>query len=186
MPGLLSTLDFPVLLTKPSEVLPGFARYYAFGNGLRVRTVQGDKDVVLDRTLEGFVQVPVSVIRYSDTVLQALEKTQAYMSILTARLIEIEDLLISLVPGGTTYGEPIVIPFNNTPTPSIHDYDRDYAWIYGQFPTVMLITVNKDENDQDVEVIRLVEPKRNKLLGVLDSIVWDLGEEVTGYIVLKK
>lgn len=94
----------------------------------------------------------------------------------------IEGLLTGMV---TSHGHPDVMPvvigFESS-VPAVLDYDRDYASSFGQYPTVMLITVDGDGE----ETIRHVEPKRHKISGLLDSIVWDLGEVVTGFIILKK
>ena len=75
---------------------------------------------------------------------------------------------------------PAVLAFANTQTPSILDYQTDYAALYGPWPRVILITF--DENDNMDE--RVEKPKRNIVDDKLDSIVWDLGIVIDSGLII--
>lgn len=72
------------------------------------------------------------------------------------------------------------IEFTNTSTPSITNYQQNYAVPYGEFPKFKLRTyVNSVEEWERQEV-----PILNYVDGLLDSIVWDLSDVYSGYILL--
>lgn len=74
------------------------------------------------------------------------------------------------------------VEFNNTATPSITNYQIDYASHYGEFPDVTLMTYDV----AGVEWERQDKPIRNYIGGLLDSIVYDLMEPYSGYIILSR
>lgn len=74
------------------------------------------------------------------------------------------------------------IEFTSTATPSVSNYQEDYAELYGEFPDVTLITFNSD----GVEWERQDVPVRNFIDGRLDNITYDLMEPYSGYIILSR
>ena len=74
------------------------------------------------------------------------------------------------------------IEFENTNTPSIVDYQENFSFIYGEFPDVTLITYDSE----GVEWEMLQVPVRNYIDNKLDSIVYDLPDGVSGYIILSR
>lgn len=72
------------------------------------------------------------------------------------------------------------ILFSNTQTPSITDYQQNYAIPYGQLPKFVLMTYDSE----GVEWERQEKPIRNFVSGLLDSIVWDLSDVYSGYIII--
>lgn len=84
--------------------------------------------------------------------------------------------------GSSSYSPipPAIISFAATQYPSILNYQINYATSYGAYPKVLLFTF--DENNDMLE--RADKPKRVILNDVLDSIVWDLGYEDSGIIIL--
>jgi hypothetical protein len=82
----------------------------------------------------------------------------------------------------TTIGavlQKVIINFNSA-TPSIANYQATYAAIYGQYPNARLIWIDPagDWNEW------MQSPKFNIVGGVVDSISWDLGEILAGFIIL--
>lgn len=73
------------------------------------------------------------------------------------------------------------IEFTNTQTPSILNYQTLYS-IYGDLPRFTLITYDS----VGVEWERQEVPVRNYVDGLLDSIVWDLSDIYSGYIIISK
>ena len=82
----------------------------------------------------------------------------------------------SIVPVSS---EPLEVPFTSTMIPSLTDYQATYSDDYGQYPTVWLFVTGATK---PTDVI----PDRNKVSGLLDSIVWDMGESVDGIIIIKR
>lgn len=74
------------------------------------------------------------------------------------------------------------VEFTNTRMPSIIDYQDKYAFVYGEFPDVTLMV----EREVGVEWELQQVPVRNYVAGKLDSIVWDLPEELSGYIIISR
>lgn len=74
------------------------------------------------------------------------------------------------------------IEFINTATPSITNYQQNYATPYGQLPKFTLMTYNSE----GVEWERQEVPIRNFVDGLLDSIVWDLSDIYSGYIIISR
>lgn len=72
------------------------------------------------------------------------------------------------------------IEFTNTQSPSITNYQQDYAIPYGQLPKFVLITYDS----VGAEWERQEKPIRNFVGGLLDSIVWDLSDIYSGYIII--
>ena len=75
---------------------------------------------------------------------------------------------------------PITIPFANTATPSIENYNIDYAEIYGQNPRLSVVVVDADGNQWE----RHIDNIRHLTAGLITRITWDLAETYTGYINL--
>ena len=73
-----------------------------------------------------------------------------------------------------------IIPFTTTATPTISNYQTTYSISYGQYPNLRLIWVDGDGNWNEW----MQAPKFTLSAGVVDSISWDLGEELTGFIIL--
>lgn len=93
------------------------------------------------------------------------------------------DFSTSVVTGaGVTYVpvQPAIISFTATAAPGIINYQANYAALYGKYPRVSLITFDEDDNMID----RMEKPKRIIVADLLDSIIWDLGMEDTGIIIL--
>lgn len=74
------------------------------------------------------------------------------------------------------------IEFTNTSTPTISNYQQNYSIPYGQLPKFTLVTYDSE----GVEWERQEVPKRNFLDGLLDSIVWDLSDVYSGYIIISR
>jgi len=74
------------------------------------------------------------------------------------------------------------ILFSDTQTPSITDYQQNYSIPYGQLPKFVLMTYDSE----GVEWERQEKPIRNFVSGLLDSIVWDLSDIYSGYIIISK
>jgi len=74
------------------------------------------------------------------------------------------------------------IEFTNTATPSIEDYQLEYASHYGEYPDVTLITYDS----VGIEWERQDKPIRHYVGGKLDRIVYDLMEPYSGYIILSR
>jgi len=76
-----------------------------------------------------------------------------------------------------------VIPFVNTDTPSISDYNLHFALTYGQYPNVRLIV----DDDVGNRFERTEKPYFNLVGGVVDSITFGVLEKaLTGVIILSK
>ena len=75
-----------------------------------------------------------------------------------------------------------VIEFTANASPSILNYDTKYSKIFGQYPKVMLLIDDGNGNELESQHV----PVRNRTDGELTSIVYDLGEEFTGKIILYK
>jgi hypothetical protein len=74
---------------------------------------------------------------------------------------------------------PIKVAFTSTDTPTLGNWQVDYVDDYGEWPTVQLwITGSTKPSD--------VVPERNELGGLLDNFTWDIGEDVTGFFLIKK
>lgn len=76
----------------------------------------------------------------------------------------------------------VVISFAADATPSITNYQALYATLYSESPDVALFTIDGDGN----YIKRSEQPKYVMAVGLLDSIVWDLPDAETGFIVLRK
>lgn len=74
------------------------------------------------------------------------------------------------------------IEFTNTATPSITNYQQNYATPYGQLPKFTLMTYNSEGVDWERQEV----PIRNFVDGLLDSIVWDLSDIYSGYIIISR
>lgn len=74
------------------------------------------------------------------------------------------------------------VEFTNTATPSITDYQNTYSLKFGQLPKVTLMTYDS----VGVEWQRQESPTRNFIGGMLDSIVYDLSDLYSGYIILSR
>lgn len=76
----------------------------------------------------------------------------------------------------------IKIEFTNTNQPSLLDYQTNYAEDYGELPKFQLVTYDSE----GVEWMRQEVPIIYKVDGLIDSVVWDLSDNYSGYIVLSK
>lgn len=74
------------------------------------------------------------------------------------------------------------IEFTNTATPSITGYQNNYSLKFGQLPKFVLVTYDS----AGVEWERQEKPIRNFIDGLLDSVVYDLSDIYSGYIILSK
>lgn len=72
------------------------------------------------------------------------------------------------------------IEFTNTNSPSITDYQQNYAIPFGQTPKFILRTYDSE----GVEWERQEVPILNYTGGLLDSVVWDLSDLYSGYIYI--
>jgi len=76
----------------------------------------------------------------------------------------------------------IKIPFTNTMTPSIINYQANYAEDYGELPKIELFTMDS----ANVYWSRQEKPVFNFIGGLINSIIFDLSDAYSGYIVLSK
>lgn len=94
----------------------------------------------------------------------------------------------TITSAGTVYipTPPAVISFTQIQYPSVLNYQEDYAALYGPYPKVQLFTFEESTESgvDDVMLERADKPKRVIVADVLDSIVWDLGYEDSGIIIL--
>jgi hypothetical protein len=74
------------------------------------------------------------------------------------------------------------IEFTNTSTPTISNYQQNYSIPYGQLPKFTLVTYDSE----GVEWERQEVPVRNYVEGLLDSVVWDLSDLYSGYIIISR
>ena len=74
------------------------------------------------------------------------------------------------------------IEFTDTSTPSIVNYQTFYAADFGEMPKIQIFTYNSD----GVYWERQEKPIWNFLGGLLDSIVFDLSDIYSGYIIISK
>lgn len=74
------------------------------------------------------------------------------------------------------------IEFSNTQTPSITSYQQNYSIPYGQLPKFVLITYDST----GIEWERQEKPIRNFVGELLDSVVWDLSDVCSGYIIISR
>lgn len=74
----------------------------------------------------------------------------------------------------------VKIEFANTATPSVTDYQNTYSLKFGQLPKFTLMTYDS----AGVEWERQERPLRQFVDGLLDSIVYDLSDLYSGYIIL--
>jgi hypothetical protein len=73
-----------------------------------------------------------------------------------------------------------IVEFTATATPTLADYQTNYSYLYGEYPTVILRTIDGDGNYID----RKEQAKFNMSGGLITSISWDLPEAETGYIII--
>lgn len=82
---------------------------------------------------------------------------------------------------------PIVIPFYDTATPTITDYDIKYYNDFGNFPRIMILRVTSSDVEGDTdeyeEELSFV-PIRYKFEGILRTLTWDLPEPMSGKIII--
>lgn len=81
-----------------------------------------------------------------------------------------------VLPGGKSIVEFAVA----TSTPSIENYNRDYAPKYGQYPTVKLFTIDTDGNRQESDQ----KPIFEMVDGLISKIKYDIGSGITGFIII--
>lgn len=76
----------------------------------------------------------------------------------------------------------IKVEFINTNQPSLLDYQINYAENYGELPKFQLITYDSE----GIEWVRQEAPIIYKIGGLINSVVWDLSDNYSGYIVISK
>jgi hypothetical protein len=81
---------------------------------------------------------------------------------------------------------PEEIEFTDEAKPAISNYTDTYGNIYGQHPTFKLYTYGQDEHGDVIEIEWQGVPTRKRINGLLDTITFDLGDEETGFIIIKK
>lgn len=73
--------------------------------------------------------------------------------------------------------------FNSVMKPTINNYQQDYAFHYGEFPSFKLVIPQLDGS----EWYQLIEPSRYFVDGKLDHVVFDMdGDAFTGYIIIER
>ena len=77
---------------------------------------------------------------------------------------------------------PKIIQFVNTKTPQIINYDSLYADTYGTYPTIRLFTYISAESTSMIE--QKIAPTWHYGDKGLSAITWDLGEIMSGFIVI--
>ncbi len=70
-----------------------------------------------------------------------------------------------------------IIPFTSSALPTITGYQATYAAIYGEYPNVECWMV-----DGDLRTQLMQPPNFTTVLGLIDTIYFDLGFELTGFI----
>jgi len=73
-----------------------------------------------------------------------------------------------------------VIPFTSTATPTVSDYNTNYADIYGQYPVIECWLV-----DGDTRTLLIQPPIITLVNNLIDTILFDLGFENTGFIIIR-
>ena len=73
-----------------------------------------------------------------------------------------------------------VIPFTSTATPTVSDYNTNYADIYGQYPVIECWLV-----DGDTRTLLIQPPIITLVTDLIDTILFDLGFENTGFIIIR-
>ena len=77
----------------------------------------------------------------------------------------------------------ISIPFGNTDTPLIENYQDNYSEDYGELPKISLIQIDTEGN----RIERTEKPYFIVVDGLINSIVFGtLSEPITGFIILSK
>jgi hypothetical protein len=74
-----------------------------------------------------------------------------------------------------------MIQVTATATPTVSNYQTRLAGIFGEYPKVRLFITDGDGNRYE----SMQNPKFIIVDDLVDSIVYDLGEEITGYILLQ-
>jgi hypothetical protein len=92
-----------------------------------------------------------------------------------SRQIEL-DILYSNDPNA------IKVPFTNTATPSLTNYQANYAFDYGELPKIELFT----RDSTNVYWSRQEKPIFSFVGGLIDSITFDLSDAYSGYITISK
>lgn len=79
-----------------------------------------------------------------------------------------------------------VVQFTASALPTIADYNTDYAPTHGQFPRLELIIDNGDGtrySRQQMPQFTTIT-SGNGLADLINTIFWDLGEPLTGWIII--
>ena len=74
------------------------------------------------------------------------------------------------------------VEFINTNSPKIEDYQQNFAYLYGEFPDVTLIIIESEGIEWEMQQV----PIRNYIDNKLDNIIWDLPEQLSGYIIISR
>lgn len=73
-----------------------------------------------------------------------------------------------------------VVEVTSNPTPIVPDYQTLLAPIYGEWPTVRLFITDGANTAYE----SMQKPRFNYVTGLLDSIVFDIGEPINGFIII--
>jgi len=78
--------------------------------------------------------------------------------------------------GGSTgvYPPEVVINFVATASPSVENYNTNYAQVYGPHPKFLLLIYDEDDNEIELNQV----PTRYKTDGELTRIAWDLSGDI--------
>jgi hypothetical protein len=90
-------------------------------------------------------------------------------------------VVTTLVTAGEGTPAKLVVSFAADATPTLADYQTNYAATYGEHPVVQLVTIDGDGN----YIQRSEQAKYTMALGLIDSISWDLADAETGFIILR-
>ena len=90
------------------------------------------------------------------------------------------------IPPTTTVTPTDVISFTNAQFPEIADYTIYWGAIHGQFPKVWLITLDEDGNriERSEKPKFIMTDKDGSMDDTIDTIIFDLAEPATGFIIL--
>ena len=73
-----------------------------------------------------------------------------------------------------------VVGFTATATPTVTAYNTTWAAIHGQYPHVRCMIIVDATNEYELQKM----PTFTKVDGLIDTIYFDIGEEMTGYIII--
>lgn len=77
--------------------------------------------------------------------------------------------------------EKTVVSFTSTATPTLANYQTNYATKYGEHPVVQLVTIDGSGN----YIQRSEQAYYTMSGGLINSISWDLPDTETGFIIIR-